>query len=238
MGSHPSTADLHIHTHFSDGADAPAQVVEHARMRGLSVIAITDHDRIDGAQIAVRHAAWYPGVDVIVGEEVSSRSGHILGLFLKTRVRPGMSAADTVAAIHDQDGLAIAAHPYWRAKRAHHRRLPSSIGDFMVEVDFDAVEVMNGGYTPSMLLANRRAAWTNEHMGLAEVGGSDAHVKQAVGSAVTLFEGGSARALRKAVELGATKARLRRPSLVAMGRYVAWGLSPRSQPMRQLESCG
>ena len=234
MGSHPSVADLHIHTHFSDGADSPAQMVEHARMRGLSVIAITDHDRIDGALIAVRHAAWNPGVEVIVGEEVSSRSGHILGLFLKTKVRPGMSAADTVAAIHDQGGLAIAAHPYWRAKRTHHRRPPSSIGDFMVEVDFDAVEVMNGGCTPSMFFANRHAAWMNRHVGLGEIGGSDAHVKRAVGVAVTLFDGRTARALRTAIEQGATSARPGRPSLVALGRYVAWGLSPRPQPMRQL----
>jgi len=71
-------------------------------------------------------------------------------------------------------------------------------------------------------------------VGLAEIGGSDAHVKQAVGVAVTLFDGRTARALRTAIEQGATSARPGRPSLVALGRYVAWGLSPRPQPMRQL----
>jgi predicted metal-dependent phosphoesterase TrpH len=228
-----SVADLHIHTRFSDGADSPAEVVEHAHDRGLHVIAITDHDRIDGALIAARHSSLRAGVEVIVGEEVSSRDGHILGLFLKKRIAPGMSAADTVAAIHDQNGLAIAAHPYWRTRPRAYRQAPSGVGQQIAEVDFDAVEVINGGITPSMFVANMRAAWANERIGRSEIGGSDAHVKQAVGGAVTLFEGSSARALRKAIERGRTMARLRRPNAVALGRYIAWGLTPRPYPARE-----
>jgi predicted metal-dependent phosphoesterase TrpH len=228
-----SVADLHIHTRFSDGADSPAEVVEHARDRGLHVIAITDHDRIDGALIAARHSGLRIGVEVIVGEEVSSRDGHILGLFLKRRIAPGMSAADTVAAIHDQNGLAIAAHPYWRSRPLAHRQAPSGVGRQIAEVDFDAVEVINGGITPSMFVANMRAAWAKERIGKSEIGGSDAHVKQAVGGAVTLFEGSTARALRKAIERGRTMARLRRPSAVALGRYIAWGLTPRPYSARE-----
>jgi len=78
-----------------------------------------------------------------------------------------------------------------------------------------------------------RAASANERIGRSEIGGSDAHVKQAVGGAVTLFESSSARALRKAIERGRTMARLRRPSAVALGRYIAWGLTPRPYPARE-----
>ena len=228
-----SVADLHIHTRFSDGADSPADVVEHARHSGLRAIAITDHDRIDGALIASRHADRYPGVDVIVGEEVSTSEGHVLGLFLQKRIGPGMTAAETVAAIHEQNGLAIAAHPYWRTRSRSRRQPPSGVGHRIAEVDFDAVEILNGGLTPSMFYANLRAAWANERVGLAEIGGSDAHVKQAVGGAVTLFDGLTVRALRLAIERGRTMARVRRPSAVALGRYIAWGLSPRQRPARQ-----
>src|SRR2546430_13305684 len=108
-------ADLHMHTTFSDGWPEPHQLVDHARSAGLDVIAVTDHDTIEGALRAADFAASRPDAPhVIVGEEVSSRHGHILGLFLERRVRPGMSAAATVDAIHDQDGIAIAAHPFWR----------------------------------------------------------------------------------------------------------------------------
>jgi predicted metal-dependent phosphoesterase TrpH len=228
-----SVADLHIHTHYSDGWDSPAEIVDQARLRGLRVIAITDHDCIEGAFIAARHAAMKPGVDVVVGEEVSTREGHVLGLFLKTRVAPGLTAADTVAAIHDQGGLAIAAHPYWRTRAHASGHPPHGVGDRLLNARFDAVEVLNGGFTPSMMLANVRAAWANEHRLLAEIGGSDAHVKQAVGSAVTLFRGSTVRHLRRALESGETLARVRWPSAVAIGRYVAWGLTARPVPARQ-----
>lgn len=222
-----SIADLHIHTRFSDGADSPAEVVEQARVRGLRVIAITDHDRIDGALIAARHVAWWPGIEVIVGEEVSTRDGHVLGLFLQERIPPGLTAAQTVAAIHDQNGLAIAAHPFWRTGRRGSRRAPKSVGDRIAEVQFDGVEVLNGGFTPSMFVANLRARAANDRLRLSETGGSDAHVKQAVGAAVTVFDGSTMGALRDAIEHGRTKARTRRPTPVALGRYVAWGLAPR-----------
>jgi predicted metal-dependent phosphoesterase TrpH len=69
-------ADLHMHTQYSDGQDSPAEVLEWAERVGLDVIAITDHDCIDGAEIAADLAARSgTGPDVIVGEEVSSQMG-------------------------------------------------------------------------------------------------------------------------------------------------------------------
>ena len=92
-------ADLHMHTTASDGWPTPVQIVDHAvRRAALNVIAITDHDTIEGALRAADHATKRRKVHVVVGEEVSSRDGHIVGLFLERRVKPGMSAAATVHA--------------------------------------------------------------------------------------------------------------------------------------------
>jgi hypothetical protein len=221
-------ADLHVHTSHSDGEDSPLEVVEYARQRGLQVIAITDHDRIDGAQIACAHTKSHGGVEVIVGEEVSTSDGHVIGLFLDERIAPGMTAAKTVIAIHEQGGIAIAAHPYWRTRRLNGKP-PHGVGDLIAQAGFDAVEVLNGGFTPSMMYANLQAGWANRQVGIAEIGGSDAHVKQAVGCVVTEFEGAGSADLRHALQSGRTAARLRRPNMVAIGRYVAWGLTPRSR---------
>ncbi|MDQ6691353.1 MAG: PHP domain-containing protein, partial [Candidatus Dormibacteraeota bacterium] len=139
-------ADLHIHTSFSDGWPTPVEVVDHVtRDRQLDVIAITDHDTIEGALRAADHAARASRIAVIVGEEVSSRQGHILGLFLNKRVRPGLSAAATIDEIHSQGGLAIAAHPFWRtARMAQRLRGPvHGVGWLAAELEFDAIEVEN-----------------------------------------------------------------------------------------------
>ena len=80
-------ADLHTHTDASDGWPTPSQLVEHATLRaGLDVMAVTDHDTIEGALRAAAYAAGRSKLHVVVGEEVSSRDGHIIGLFLERRV--------------------------------------------------------------------------------------------------------------------------------------------------------
>src|SRR5437899_6667389 len=97
-------ADLHMHTTASDGWPSPHELVDYARATALDVIAITDHDTIEGALRARDHAASRRSkLHVVIGEEVSSRDGHIVALFIERRVRPGMSAAATVHAIHQQN---------------------------------------------------------------------------------------------------------------------------------------
>src|SRR5579872_4483044 len=92
----PGRADLHMHTRFSDGWPSPAELVDHvARHTRLHVIAVTDHDTIEGALRARERAARRSRLEVIIGEEVTSSDGHILALFIEKRDRPGMSAAAT-----------------------------------------------------------------------------------------------------------------------------------------------
>ncbi|HEX6488687.1 MAG TPA: CehA/McbA family metallohydrolase [Candidatus Dormibacteraeota bacterium] len=217
------TADLHLHTNFSDGWPTPAQLIRHvSHNTELDVIAVTDHDRIEGALEAAELAAAFSRPHVIVGEEVSSRDGHIVGLFLERRVRPGMSAAATIDAIHAQGGVAFAAHPFWRTARAvRGHGAVHGVGWLAAELDFDAIEVENStpGFLPFNVLARRLQTGSR----IAELGNSDAHILDAVGRAYTTFPGATAQELRQAIESGRTRAKRRRYEAMGLMRYAVWG---------------
>jgi predicted metal-dependent phosphoesterase TrpH len=220
----PGRADLHMHTTASDGWPTPQELVDHAARRAsLSVIAVTDHDTIEGALRAREHAAKRARLHVIVGEEVSSRDGHIVALFLERRIRPGMSAAATVHAIHDQGGLAVAVHPFWRTERVARNGRVHGVGWLAAELDFDGIEVENA--TPGFYVFNQLAHRLNLGLGAAELGSSDAHILDAVGRAYTEFPGKTPEALRAAIESGTTVARRRRYRAMGLMRYAAWGLN-------------
>src|SRR5579883_3263871 len=107
-------ADLHMHTRHSDGQPTVPELMDHVRdCTDLDVIAFTDHDTIEGALEADSMAGDYP-FEVIVGEEITSIDGHVVGLFLEEPVAPGQSIEATVREIHLQGGLAFAPHPFFR----------------------------------------------------------------------------------------------------------------------------
>ena len=218
-----------MHTNYSDGWPSPGTVVSHvAAAGGLDVIAITDHDTIEGALRAAEFASGQPDAPhVIVGEEVSSRDGHILGLFLEKRVRPGLSAAATIGAIHDQGGLAIAAHPFWRTERQVRGRARHGVGWWAAELEFDGIEVENA--TPGFYVFNQMAHRLQEGVGKAELGNSDAHIVDAIGRAYTSFAGSTPVALRSAIERRRTGAHRARYPAMALVRYAAWGIEHRRQ---------
>jgi predicted metal-dependent phosphoesterase TrpH len=87
-------ADLHVHTTWSDGVQHPGIIVR-AAAGSLDVVAITDHDQIGGALAARAFAARRPevGVEVVAGEEISSRNGHLISLYLEERVPSGLCSA-------------------------------------------------------------------------------------------------------------------------------------------------
>lgn len=213
-----SRADLHVHSTFSDGTCTPEDLLSHyAGQAGTRVFAITDHDTIDGARRARRLAAERPEIfghlEVIVGEEITTRDGHVIGLFLEDRIPPGMSAARTVDAIHAQGGLAIAAHPYTSWLRWTGL---VGVGDLIHDLPFDAVETRNANF--SEVFANRRAAANCR--GPAHVGSSDAHFVDAIGWCFTEFPGETALDLRRAIETRSTVARGRCYGAATLARYA------------------
>jgi len=193
-------ADLHIHTLASDGVSSVAEILDHAQNRaGLDVIAITDHERIDAAH-AARAMAIARGMklQVIVGEEVTTRGGHVVALFIEERIRPWGSLKDTVAKIHEQGGLAIIAHPLVPYPLcASARSIRRLLADPNPIYHPDGIEAFNPT-TAGMRWGGRAPQFVAE-TGVAALGASDAHRAEHVGQALTTFEGSSADDVRRAI---------------------------------------
>jgi predicted metal-dependent phosphoesterase TrpH len=108
-------ADFHSHSNYSrDSLIRPEAYVDTCVRKGVTCIAVTDHNEIEGAFVIEKLAAERaPGrLKVVIGEEVKTAEGEIIGLFLKELVPRGMSPEDTIEAIHAQGGLAVIPHPY------------------------------------------------------------------------------------------------------------------------------
>jgi hypothetical protein len=193
-------ADVHMHTTFSDGTGTVQDVLDFAEnYTSLDVIAITDHDTIEGALRArdeVEKRAYR--FEVIVGEEISTREGHLLALFLTERIAPGQSIERSIEQVHAQGGLAIVAHPFNRVFRHSVQRSVMNRLLAQPEVHPDGIETLNGSFAGigssqlAMSLARRVYSW-------AETGGSDAHTPTAVGCARTIFTGRTAQDLRASI---------------------------------------
>jgi predicted metal-dependent phosphoesterase TrpH len=103
-------AAIHVHTDYSACSESPVEeVARYCRDHGIGAIAITDHDLIDGA-LKLRDVA--PDLKVIVGEEVSTRSGEIIGLFIKEKIEAGRDLRETCLEIKGQGGLVYLPHPF------------------------------------------------------------------------------------------------------------------------------
>lgn len=204
-GGRTGTADLHIHTTYSDGTATVAEILAHVAARDdLGVIAITDHDTITGALEARRLAPEF-GVEVVVGEEVSTTEGHLLALFVEDYLPPGRPAAETIAAVHAQGGLCVAAHPYDWASPSLGRaglRLRSN-GPRAGEWPLDASEAFNASLLWPRTGLNRQAQRLAAELDIPAVGGSDAHTLAAIGSAYTCFDGQNIDDLYRAIRSGA-----------------------------------
>ncbi len=131
-------ADFHIHSHHSKDCVMPvADILERAREVGLDVVAITDHDSAAGG-LEARDLADRYGVRVIVGEEVKTSEGEVIGLFLERTIPGGMTFAETIAAIREQGGIVYVPHPF---DRLH--TIPSPAVLRANVADIDVVEVFN-----------------------------------------------------------------------------------------------
>ncbi len=179
-------ADLHMHTSWSHDCSIEVdELLDHAEAEGLGAIAVTDHNVFGGALEAVERARGRELI-VIPGEEVKTDDqGEVIGLFLSHEIPRGMTFAETVAAIRDQEGVVYVPHPF---DRLHAIPFPATLHRHLGEID--VLEVYNArllfeGYNEEALRFARK-------YGLLAGAGSDAHVLQGVGTGalrMRAFEG-------------------------------------------------
>jgi len=185
IGRHPHLAapvaaghvrvDLHSHTMWSgDSTTMPDELATSIVESGIDVLCITDHNAIAGA---VELADRLP-CRVIVGEELRTASGEIIGLFLTERVPSGVGHVDAAHAIRGQGGLVYVPHPFDPMRRNLSEPALYELAELGL---IDAIEVHNS--KTSLASLNRRAREFAAEFGLAAGAGSDAHVPDAIGSA-------------------------------------------------------
>ena len=199
-------ADLQVHTSYGDGmADARAIFDRIQATTSLDVVAVTDHDDIGGALLAREvHASGEYRFEFVPGIEVTTRSGHLLALWVDQPIASFRPLAETVATIHRLGGLAVIPHPFSYLTRSIGQRTLErllALGDS--EATPDGIEVAN------LTLAGRATGakalrWNRAHAHLSETGGSDAHFPEEVGNAYTAFPGSTAEQLRNAILAGTT----------------------------------
>ncbi len=167
--------DLHSHTMWSgDSTTTPDELVEAVEASGLDVLCITDHNSLAGA-LELRDVV---PCRVVVGEELRTPKGEIIGLFLTERIPAGTGHVVAARAVRDQGGLVYVPHPFDPMRR----NLADGALRELAELGLiDAVEVLNS--KTSLASLNQKAAEFAEEFGLAAGAGSDAHVPDALGAA-------------------------------------------------------
>ncbi|MBI4176588.1 MAG: CehA/McbA family metallohydrolase [Candidatus Aenigmarchaeota archaeon] len=174
--------EFHCHSHYSHGRKirteaipSPLKVVRKARELGLSGIALTDHDSVEGHREA-REEAKRLGLLFIPGVEISTSAGHLLALGVEEPISPGMGVRETVDRVHDCGGIAIGDHPFDML----------GLGMRLEMRHTDAIEVHNA------LNMNKVSNWIAERqarkMGKPMVAGSDAHTLEMVGAAPNILK--------------------------------------------------
>ena len=200
-------ADLQLHSDLGDGLSSIEEILESAERAGLDVIALTDHDDIRGAfQLRDLAARRSSPVEVVPGVEVTTRSGHLLALWIEDEVPMFSSLAQALARIHKAGGVAIVPHPLsyltFSIGEGALRQLAAYRDDSRM---VDAIELRNPSYAGRVRAS--RALWLNTHvLRVAETGSSDAHHAALVGTCWTDFPGSTSEDLRGALRAHATRA--------------------------------
>jgi predicted metal-dependent phosphoesterase TrpH len=170
--------DLHTHSAGSSDGGITEKQYEQALNEGLlDIIAITDHNRID---IAKKIQRKY-GQKIIVGEEIMTTEGELIGLFLKEHVEPGLTPIETVQRIKVQGGIVYLPHPFETVRKGLSESALNRVAGHI-----DIVELHNG----RALVQNRSqkaAAWATKHQKVGAAS-SDAHGKAGIGQTYTLIK--------------------------------------------------
>ncbi|MFC6826130.1 PHP domain-containing protein [Halopelagius fulvigenes] len=203
--------ELHAHSALSyDGRDPVELLLEQASAVGLDALAVTDHDEIDASLEAADIAEEY-GLVGIPGAEITSAAGHVLALGIEELIPAGLSFDETLDRIRQQGGTAVVPHPF---QSSRHGVAPHVTRAQLASAD--AIEIYNSRLFTG--LANRQAERFATARGLPMTAGSDAHISEMVGQAVTEVgtDTRTAEAILDAIEAGRTS---------VIGKKTPWRIS-------------
>lgn len=198
-------ADLHMHTSLGDGLASVQQIFEYVEnYTDLDVIAITDHDDSRGALQAlelIEKRKWR--FQVIPGNEITTRQGHLLALFVTCEFPMLKSLEASMEAIYEAGGMAIAPHPLsWLTTSIRERSL---LLQHSTKLQFHGIETFNPSYAGRV--SHKRVKELNETiLHLPEFGGSDAHANSMIGKGFTRFPGTTVEDLLEAIKNKTTQA--------------------------------
>jgi predicted metal-dependent phosphoesterase TrpH len=167
--------DTHLHTTASyDGCTTPETLLSRAKAEGLDAVVVTDHDTVEGAQIAADLAE---DLLVVVGCEVSTADGHLLALGVETAPQHDRPLVATACDIRDRGGVAVVPHPFQRSRHGAGRTAIDGV---------DGIEVYNAHALTN--IRNRQATRFARTAGYPAFGGSDAHRPGGIGRAATAVD--------------------------------------------------
>mgnify|MGYP000545357627 CR=1 FL=1 len=217
-------ADLHTHTIYSyDGTASVSSVLKRAKQIGLDILAITDHDEINGALKALELGPAY-GVEVIPGIEITTAEGDLLALNITQMVDRDLPLIETVLKVGALGGFCIAPHPMaggFGMKSLSAYSIMKALRNPEVARILIGIETYNA--TTLDRMSNHYAHILGEHLGIARFGNSDAHVAEAIGLGVTEFEGHTTKDLLKAIRKRKTIVRKKKEwtSIRILGSWMA-----------------
>jgi hypothetical protein len=183
--------DFHVHTKYSKEPGlwggilktrakyGPEELIQNVVKKGLGVIAITDHDTMDGANLGeklVKKLGLKEKLVLMKGEEITSKGGHVIAVGIEECIPPKLSTEETVDRIHEQGGVAIAPHPF----------VPFGVGLKVFSVPFDGIEVRNSWAVA--LWGNKKAQAVLPSLNIAPIGSSDAHFLAMLGKVFTVLD--------------------------------------------------
>jgi len=165
--------DFHIHSkHSFDSYMSIGKIIEVAKKKGLSGIAITDHNNFGNKNEIVKHKSG--AILIVPGMEIATDIGDVIGLFIKEEIR-GNKFDEVVKAIKDQDAIVVMPHPYHR----------HSILSEQILSRVDVIEVFNARCNEEQ---NQKALILSKERNLPQIAGSDAHLYNEIGMGKVFYE--------------------------------------------------
>ena len=205
--------DSHIHSEYSpDSKSKLEDIFKVAESRDLDIIAISDHNTVEGSQVAQKMTK-NDDLLVIPSIEISAIEGHILGFGCLESIKRDLPAAETIDLIHDQGALAIIPHPYCFYR--HGLLCKANYGDLKI----DAIETKNARFIVGY--CNNKAKKLSEKENLPGLGASDAHYYKFVGDCYTQIEcEKDIDSVIKAMKKGKTEALGNGTSNIKLSKYL------------------